>query len=94
MKLVLDDLARREPDVEALARALRGVGIYFAAARSPGARRRPQPPRRAIPRRSNLPPRSKNIWARIPRGAEIAVWLTLAEGEREERRLRLAGRRD
>ena len=28
----------------------------------------------------------------IPRGAETAVWLTLAEGEREDGRLRLAGR--
>ena len=65
------------------ARALRGVGIHLAAARSSRPR---QTAASAAPSDSaalESPAALKKYLGAIPRGAETAIWLTLAEGEDE-----------
>jgi DNA polymerase-1 len=87
--LVLDDLARREPDVEAL-RALyaelgfmsllRDLSVANAAANSAASAASAAPnDSAALESASAL----KKYLSAIPRDAEVAVWLTLAEGARE-----------
>jgi 5'-3' exonuclease len=84
VKLVLDDLTRREQSgCRGPARALRGAGFHFAAARSSRvSRRRSRGAERF--RRAGIPRRAQEISERDTPRAETAVWLTLAEGEREE----------
>jgi len=81
VKLVLDDLTRREPDVEAL-RALYGeLGFTsllrdLPAATTAGA---------AVDDSASIdsPAALKKYLKSLPRNAEVALWLTLAPGQRE-----------
>jgi len=85
VKLVLDDLRAIDPDVEALRALYAELGFTSllrdlpAAAASPAAPATPSDSA-ALESAAAL----KKYLAAIPRGAETAVWLTLAEGEREE----------
>jgi DNA polymerase-1 len=85
VKLVLDDLRASDPDVEALRALYAELGFTSLLRDLPAARASSAAP--ATPRDSAVlesPAALKKYLAAIPRGAETAVWLTLAEGEREE----------
>ena len=85
VKLVLDDLKASEPDVEALRALYAELGFTSLLRDLPAA------PAATAARAAALdsaaletPAALKKYLGAIPRGAETAVWLTLAEGEREE----------
>jgi len=86
VKLVLDDLQASDPDVEALR------GLYAELGFTSLLRDLPTPPAAlaattAAPSDSaalESPAALRKYLSAIPRGAQTAVWLTLAEGEREE----------
>jgi DNA polymerase-1 len=85
VKLVLDDLKLRDPDVEALRALYAELGFTSLLRDLPAAPVSAAAP--AAPSDSaalESPAALKKYLAAIPRGAETAVWLTLAEGEREE----------
>src|SRR6202049_2319647 len=85
VKLVLDDLRASDPDVEALRALYAELGFTSLLRDLPAAAVSPSAP--AAPSDSaalESPAALKKYLSAIPRGAEIAVWLTLAEGEREE----------
>ncbi len=85
VKLVLDDLKASAPDVEALRSLYAELGFTSllrdlpAAAAAPGA-----PAAKSDSAALDTPAALKKYLGAIPRDAETAVWLTLAEGEREE----------
>ncbi len=85
VKLVLDDLKAQGPDVEALRVLYAELGFTSllrdlpAAVATPGA-----PAVKSDSAALESPAALKKYLSAIPRGAETAVWLTLAEGEREE----------
>ena len=81
VKLVLDDLTRREPDVEALRALYSELGFTsllrdLPAATTAGA---------AVDDSAAIdsPAALKKYLKALPRGAEVALWLTLAPGQRE-----------
>jgi DNA polymerase-1 len=81
VKLVLDDLAIREPDVEAL-RALYSELSFTSLLRDlPAASTAGVAASDSAALES--PSALKKYLKAIPRGAEVALWLTLAPGERE-----------
>jgi DNA polymerase-1 len=85
VKLVLDDLRAIDPDVEALRALYAELGFTSLLRDLPAAPALSAAP--ATPSDSaalESPAALKKYLAAIPRGAETAVWLTLAEGEREE----------
>ena len=81
VKLVLGDLARREPDVEALR------AIYTELGFSSLLRDLPAASTAAVAASDSAalesPAALKKYLASLPKTTEAAVWLTLAEGERE-----------
>ncbi len=85
VKLVLDDLRASDPDVEALRALYAELGFTSllrdlpAPAAASAARAAPSDSAAL-----ETPAALKKYLSAIPRGAETAVWLTLAEGEREE----------
>ena len=92
VKLVLDDLARSEPDIEALRAIYAELGFTSLLRDLPAAAAATAalvPAIESVPLES--PAALKKFLSAIPREAEIAVWLTLAEGENAKRRLRHAG---
>jgi DNA polymerase-1 len=81
VKLVLDDLARRDPDVEALRVLYAELGFTsllrdLPAAATAGVATSDSA---SIDSAAAL----KKYLAALPRSAEVALWLTLADGERE-----------
>jgi DNA polymerase-1 len=85
VKLVLDDLRAIDPDVEALRALYAELGFTSLLRDLPAAPVSSATP--AAPSDSatvESPAALKKYLVAIPRGAETAVWLTLAEGEREE----------
>ena len=85
VKLVLVDLRAIDPDVEALRALYAELGFTSLLRDLPAAPVSSATP--AAPSDSatvESPAALKKYLAAIPRGAETAVWLTLAEGEREE----------
>ncbi len=85
VKLVLDDLKASNPDVEALRALYAELGFTSLLRDLPAA-----PASAAAPAKPSdsaaleSPAALKKYLAAIPEKAETAVWLTLAEGEREE----------
>ncbi len=86
VKLVLDDLASSEPDVEALRALYAELGFTSLLRDLPAAPAATTAARAAAIDSAALesPAALKKYLAAIPRKAETAVWLTLAEGDREE----------
>jgi DNA polymerase I len=85
VKLVLDDLRAIDPDVEALRALYAELGFTSLLRDLPAAPVSSAAP--AAPSDSaalESPAALKKYLSAIPRGAETSVWLTLAEGEREE----------
>jgi DNA polymerase-1 len=85
VKLVLDDLRANEPDVEALRTLYAELGFTSLLRDLPAVQASAAAP--AKPSDSAVlesPAALKKYLGAIPRGAETAVWLNLAEGEREE----------
>ena len=85
VKLVLDDLRASAPDVEALRAIYAELGFTSLLRDLPAAAAAAAS--RATPRDAAIlesPASLKKYLNAIPRDAETAVWLTLAEGEREE----------
>jgi DNA polymerase I len=83
VKLILDDLARRDPDVEAL-RALYGeLGFTSLLRDLPATAASTAAAATGDSAMLDSPAALKKYLAAIPRKTEVAVWLTLAEGERE-----------
>ena len=82
VKLVLDDLGRRDPDVEALRALYAELGFTSLLRDLPAAAAAPAAASDSAALES--PAALKKYLSAIPRDAEIAMWLTLAEGEREE----------
>jgi DNA polymerase-1 len=85
VKLVLDDLQASEPDVEALRSLYAELGFTSLLRDLPASAAAAVAP--AMPSDSaalESPAALKKYLASIPRDAETAIWLTLAEGEREE----------
>jgi DNA polymerase-1 len=81
VKLTLDDLARREPDVEALRGLYAELGFNSLLRDLPATVTASTVASDSAALES--PAALKEYLDTIPRGAEVAVWLTLAEGERE-----------
>jgi DNA polymerase-1 len=84
VKLVLDDLKLRDPDVEALRALYAELGFTSLLRDLPAAPA--SSAARAAPSDSaalESPAALKKYLGAIPRGAETAIWLTLAEGEDE-----------
>jgi DNA polymerase-1 len=82
VKLVLDDLRASDPDVEALRALYAELGFTSLLRDLPAA----PAAKSATPSDSaalESPAALKKYLSAIPRGAETAVWLTLAEGEGE-----------
>jgi DNA polymerase-1 len=81
VKLVLPDLALRDPDVEALRAIYAELGFTSLLRDLPAASTA------AVAASDSAaletPAALKKFLSTIPRNAEVAVWLTLAEGERE-----------
>jgi DNA polymerase-1 len=81
VKLVLADLATREPDVEALRAIYTELGFTSLLRDLPAA------PTAAVAATDSAtlesPAALKKYLAALPKKSEVAVWLTLAEGERE-----------
>ena len=85
VKLVLDDLQASEPDVEALRAIYAELGFTSLLRDLPAAPASAAKPAAAIDSAAlETPAALKKYLSAIPRGAETAVWLTLADGEREE----------
>jgi DNA polymerase I len=82
VKLVLDDLQASAPDVEALRALYTELGFTSLLRDLPAAA--PAPSAKIDWAALESPAALKKYLSAIPRGAETAVWLTLAEGEREE----------
>ena len=83
VKLVLDDLTRRDPDVEAL-RALYGeLGFTSLLRDLPATAASTVSAATGDSAALESPAALKKYLGAIPRDTEVAVWLTLAEGERE-----------
>jgi DNA polymerase-1 len=82
VKLVLDDLRASDPDVEAL-RALYSELGFTSLLRDLPASAAP-PAAKSDSAALESPAALKKYLSAIPRGAETAIWLNLAEGEREE----------
>src|SRR6202140_2880727 len=85
VKLVLDDLRASDPDVEALRVLYAELGFTSLL------RDLPAGPASSAARAAAIdsaalesPAALKKYLSAIPRGAETAIWLTLAEGERDE----------
>jgi DNA polymerase-1 len=83
VKLVLDDLMLRDPDVEAL-RALYAELGFTSLLRDLPAATIAAPAAASDSAALESPAALRKYLSAIPRGAETAVWLTLAESEREE----------
>jgi DNA polymerase-1 len=81
VKLVLDDLAIREPDVEALRALYSELGFTSLLRDLPAASTAGVAASDSAALES--PAALKKYLKTIPRGAEVALWLTLAPGERE-----------
>jgi DNA polymerase-1 len=84
VKLVLDDLRASQPDVGALRALYAELGFTSLLRDLPAAA---TPAKPAAPNDSaalESPVALRKYLSAIPRDAETAVWLTLAEGEREE----------
>jgi DNA polymerase-1 len=82
VKLVLDDLRANDPDVEALRAIYAELGFTSLLRDLPAAAAAPAVKSDSAALES--PAALKKYLSAIPRGAETAIWLTLAEGEREE----------
>ncbi len=83
VKLILDDLTRREADVEAL-RALYGeLGFTSLLRDLPATAASTAAAATGDTAALESPAALKKYLNALPRDAEVAVWLTLAEGERE-----------
>jgi DNA polymerase-1 len=82
VKLVLDDLRASDPDVEALRALYAELGFTSLLRDLPAGAAAPAAPSDSAALES--PAALKKYLSAIPRGAETAIWLTLAEGEREE----------
>jgi DNA polymerase I len=88
VKLVLDDLRASDPDIEALRTLYAELGFTSLLRDLPVAPVSSSA-RAALAAASDAaaiesPAALKKYLGAIPRGAETAIWLTLAEGEREE----------
>ena len=81
VKLVLDDLAIREPDVEALRALYSELGFTSLLRDLPAASTAGVAASDSASLES--PAALKKYLAALPRGSEVALWLTLAAGERE-----------
>ncbi|HVA93517.1 MAG TPA: DNA polymerase I [Candidatus Dormibacteraeota bacterium] len=81
VKLVLDDLTRRDPDVEALRALYAELGFTSLLRDLPAASTAAVPAGDSAALDS--PAALKKYLGALPRNAEVAVWLTLVEGERE-----------
>jgi DNA polymerase I len=81
VKLVLGDLARREPDVDALRAIYTELGFSSLLRDLPAASTAAE----AASDTGSLdtPAALKKYLSSLPKKTEVAVWLTLAEGERE-----------
>jgi len=84
VKLVLDDLKASDPDVEALRTLYAELGFTSLLRDLPAAPASAAPAVKSDSAALETPAALKKYLAAIPRAAETAVWLTLAEGEREE----------
>ncbi len=86
VKLVLDDLAASEPDAEALRALYAELGFTSLLRDLPAAPAATTAARAAAIDTAALetPAALKKYLSGIPRNAETAVWLTLADGDREE----------
>ena len=85
VKLVLDDLRAAGPDVEALRALYAELGFTSLLRDLPSAPAATAAHAAAIDSAAlESPAALKKYLSAIPRGAETAVWLNLAEGEREE----------
>jgi DNA polymerase-1 len=84
VKLVLDDLKASDPDVEALRALYAELGFTSLLRDLPAASASAAPAVKSDSAALETPAALKKYLAAIPRAAETAVWLTLAEGEREE----------
>ena len=82
VKLVLDDLQANMPDTEALRALYTELGFTSLLRDLPAAD--PAPAAKIDWAALESPAALKKYLSAIPRGAETAVWLNLAEGEREE----------
>src|SRR5579863_6693285 len=82
VKLVLDDLQASAPDVEALRALYTELGFTSLLRDLPAAASAPAAKIDWAALES--PAALRKYLSAIPRGVETAVWLTLAEGEREE----------
>ncbi len=81
VKLVLDDLTRRDPDVEALRALYAELGFNSLLRDLPAASTAAVAASDSAALES--PAALKKYLGGLARNAEVAVWLTLAEGERE-----------
>ncbi len=81
VKLVLDDLTRRDPDIEALRALYAELGFTSLLRDLPAASTAAVAAGDSAALDS--PVALKKYLSSIPRDAEVAVWLTLADGERE-----------
>jgi DNA polymerase-1 len=84
VKLVLDDLRSKNADVEALRAIYTELGFTSLLRDLPAAAAPAAQGAKSDSAALESPAALKKYLAAIPRGAETAVWLTLAEGEREE----------
>ena len=84
VKLVLDDLRASAPDVEALRALYAELGFTSLLRDLPAATTPASQAAQSDSAALESPAALKKYLSSIPRGAETAVWLTLAEGEREE----------
>jgi DNA polymerase I len=84
VKLVLDDLQSKNPDVEALRALYTELGFTSLLRDLPAAAAPAAQAAKSDSAALESPAALKKYLGAIPRGAETAVWLTLAEGEREE----------
>jgi DNA polymerase I len=82
VELVLDDLRAAPPDVEVLRALYTELGFTSLLRELPASAPSPAAKIDSAPLESAAA--LKKYLSAIPRGAETAVWLTLAEGEREE----------
>jgi DNA polymerase I len=84
VKLVLDDLQSKNPDVEALRALYTELGFTSLLRDLPAAAAPAAQAAKSDSAALESPAALTKYLGAIPRGAETAVWLTLAEGEREE----------
>ena len=84
VKLVLDDLRSSDPDVEALRALYAELGFTSLLRDLPAAVTAAASTAKSDSAALESPAALKKYLSAIPRGAETAVWLTLADGDREE----------